>query len=39
AIGGPTAATLAELGYPAAAVAAAPTPEGLLTATLGVIHD
>ena len=39
AIGGPTAATLAELGYPAAAVAAAPTPEGILTATLGVIHD
>lgn len=39
AIGGPTAATLAELGHPAAAVAAAPTPEGILTATLGVIHD
>ena len=39
AIGGPTAATLAELGHTAAAVAAAPTPEGILTATLGVIHD
>ena len=39
AIGGPTAATLAELGHTAAAIAAAPTPEGILTATLGVIHD
>nr|WP_232235855.1 uroporphyrinogen-III synthase [Acidipropionibacterium acidipropionici] len=37
AMGRPTADTLSELGHPAAAVAAAPTPEAILTAVESVI--
>ncbi|AXE37888.1 uroporphyrinogen-III synthase [Acidipropionibacterium virtanenii] len=37
AMGQPTAQTLSELGHPAAAVAAAPTPEAILTAVESVI--